>query len=222
MTVVQEKVSPYALTTLARVKERLQILPNDSDVVLTRMINAVSTFIERECGKSGIEKYPNDGHFVLKTYTNEVYSIFGARQKFLVLRNAPVSALTSFQYRAGTPSNPSWTDFQIDQYELDQEGTSGIVRVYGVMPGSYSNMIRASYTSGFVVDWQNFGDYSKHRLPEDLTNTCENIVVRFFKRRQLDGKASETINGATTSWRNSLDGEDQAVLNHYKRFATAF
>lgn len=216
-----ERISPYALTTLVRVKDRLGIAINDQDVVLSRLISAVTTFIERECGKSGIEKYPNDGHFIQKTYTNEVYSIFGARQKFLVLRNAPVSALTSFQYRAGTPSNPSWTDFIIDQYELDQDGTSGIVRVYGVMPGSYSNMIRASYTAGFVIDWQNFGT-STHRLPEDLTNTCENIVVRLFKRRQLDGKASENIQGATTSWRNSLDAEDQAVLNHYKRFGNAF
>src|ERR1700742_2906448 len=122
----QEQTSKYALTTVQRVKDRLQIINNDQDVVLSRFINAVSAYIERECGKSGPEKYPNDGHFVQKTYTNEVYSIFGARQKFLVLRNSPVSALTSFQYRAGTPTNPSWTDFIPDQYELVDDGTTGI------------------------------------------------------------------------------------------------
>jgi hypothetical protein len=218
----QEQVSKYALTNLQRVKDRLDIKINDQDANLTRIINAVSTFIERECGKSGIEKYPNDGHFIQKTYTNEVYSIFGRNQKFLILRNSPVSALTSFQWRAGTPSNPAWTDFFIDQYELDQEGTSGIVRVYGVMPQVYSNMLRATYTAGYPIDWQNFGNGTTHRLPEDLTNTCENIVVRLFKRRMLDGKASENIQGATTSWRNSFDAEDQAVLAHYKRFGNAF
>src|SRR5882757_208087 len=129
-----EKVSPFALTTLQRVKDRLQITLNDSDAVLTRMINAASAYIERECGKSGPEKYPNDGHFIRKTYTNEVYSVFGARQEFLVLRNAPASALTSFQWRAGTVTNPNWTDFTPDQYELVEEGTAGLIRVYGPMP----------------------------------------------------------------------------------------
>jgi hypothetical protein len=174
----QEQVSPFALTTLARVKDRLQITINDFDFVLNRMINATSAYIERQCAKSGPEKYPNDGHFVKKTYTNEIYSIFGNRQQFLVLRNAPVSVLTSFQWRAGQPSTPFWTDFTIDQYELVEDGTSGIVRVYGAMPRVYSNMVRATYTAGFPVDWQNAGNGTTHLLPDDLTNTCENIVVR--------------------------------------------
>jgi hypothetical protein len=218
----QEQVSPYALTTLARVKERLQITINDFDFVLTRMINATSTYIERQCGKSGPEKYPNDGHFVRKTYTNEVYSIFGNRQQFLVLRNSPVSVLTSFQWRAGQPSTPFWTDFTIDQYELVEEGTSGIIRVYGTMPRIYSNMVRATYTAGYPIDWQNAGNGTTHLLPDDLTNTCENIVVRMFKRRQLAGQSSEAINGATISWKNALDAMDQDVINSYRRVGNIF
>jgi uncharacterized phiE125 gp8 family phage protein len=222
MPTVQEQVSPYALTTLQRVKDRLQITPNDSDAVLMRMINAASTYIERQCGKTGPEKFPNDGHFIRKTYTNEVYSIRGARQERLVLRNAPVSALTSFQWRAGQPSTPFWTDFTIDQYELEEDGTSGIIRVYGTMPRMYSNMLRATYTAGYPVDWPNAGNGTSHLLPDDLTNLCENLVVRIFKRRALDGKASENIAGATTSWRNGLDAFDENVIASYIRIGNIF
>jgi hypothetical protein len=222
MPTVQEQVVPYALTTLARVKDRLDISISDNDAKLIRFINGASDYIERECGKTGLEKYPNDGHFMSKTYTNEVYGVNGARQQFLVLRNAPVSALTSFQWRAGTPSNPNWTDFIPDQFELVEDGTSGIIRVYGTMPRLYSNMLRATYTAGYLIAWESAGNPALHRLPADLTDVCENIVVRIYKRRMLEGKASEAIQGATTSWRDQLDAFDKETIQNYKRVGNAF
>jgi hypothetical protein len=255
------------------------------------MINGATDFIERECGKSGLEMYPNDGHFVQKTYTNEVYTAQGKKQQRLVLRSAPVtylivtgnltqgsasvtvapytgivagmqlyniqglfpqgttvvavgisgaltmsqpasvsqsgavfeiSGLISFQWRAGTPSNPNWTSFITDQYELDQQGRAGIIRVYGSIPGLYNNMIRATYVAGYPIDWQNAGNGTSHQLPADLTNLCENLVVRIYKRRQLEGKASEAIQGATTSWRDALDAFDQNVINNYRRVGNIF
>jgi len=291
MPTQQEKVSPYALTTLARVKDRLSIAISDSDAVLTRVINGATDLIERECGKSGLERFPNDGHFVQKTYTNEVYSIRGSKQIFLVLRNAPVtylivsgnltagsavvagvtpnvgivpnmplyaiqglfpagttvlsaegnevtmsqpaqvtqtgavfevSGLISFQWRAGTPDAPSWTSFFAPQYELEAQGYSGIVRVYGPIPRVYSNMVRATYQAGFSVDWQNAGNGTTHQLPADLTNLCEDIVERIFIRRRLAGKSSESLQGATTSWRNELDAIDLRVIENYRRVGITF
>lgn len=288
----KEQVYQYALTTLVRVKDRLGINDTSFDPLLTRLINGVTDSIERTCGKSGLEKSPNDGHFVLKKYTNEVYSVRGKQQERLVLRNAPVayafltgdlennsttvencstvtglavgmpivgvgistgttiatitagetntitlsqvagttqtgvyleaSGLLSFQWRSGTPSNPQWTAFIPDQFEIEEQGASGIVRVYGVMPRLYSNMLRATYWAGYPIDWQNAGNGSTHQLPADLTGTCENIVIRLFKRRQLDGKASENIQGATTAWRDRLDAQDQDVITSYTRVGTIF
>ena len=222
MPTPQEQVYSYGLTTLQRVKDRLDIVIPDHDAKLTRIINSATDMIERECGKSGLEKAPNDGHFMTKTYTNEVYSVRGTKQIYLVLRNAPVSALTSFQWRAGTPSNPNWTDFITDQFELVEDGTTGIVRVYGVMPRIYSNMLRATYTAGYLIDWPNAGNGSTHTLPADLTNTCENVVERIFKRRGLAGKTSESIQGATTSFRNTLDDMDLQTIARYQRFGNIF
>jgi hypothetical protein len=286
-----EVISPWALTTVQRVKDRLQITGNtNSDAALLRAVNAATDIIERACGKSGLERFPNDGHFVQKTYTNEVYSIHGTKQIYLPLRNAPVtylivtgnltagspvvagvspavgivagmplyaaqglfpqnttvlsvngssvtmsanalvtqtatfeiSGLIKFEWRAGTPDAPSWTSFFPPQYELDQQGYSGIVRVYGPMPRIYSNMVRATYVAGFPVDWASAGNGATHQLPADLTNTCENVAVRIFKRMPLDGKASEAIQGATTSWRNDLDQIDKDTISRYTRVPMVF
>src|ERR1022692_3351684 len=93
MPTPSEQAAWYSLSTVQRVKDRLQITQNDSDAVLTRMLNSVTDFIERECGKTGMESYPNDGHVLQKTYTNEVYSVHGAKQIYLPLRNSPVTYL---------------------------------------------------------------------------------------------------------------------------------
>jgi hypothetical protein len=291
MSTQQEKVYPYALTTLQRFKDREQISNPDNDLLITRIINSATDFIERLCGKSGLERFPNDGHFVQKTYTNEVYSIRGTKQVFLVLRNAPVtyliasgdltlnsavvenvspsvgivpgmplyaiqglfpsgtvvssvsgssvtmsqpaqvtqagaifeiSGLISFQWRAGTPDNPSWTSFFPPQYELEAQGYSGIVRVYGPMPRIYSNMLRATYVAGFPVDWQNAGNGATHQLPADLSNTCDNIVERIFKRLKTAGKQGETITGGSISWKDDLDAMDKQVIANYKRVGQIF
>ena len=68
-----------------------------------------------------------------------------------------ISGLINFQWRSGTPDNPSWTDF-IRPIRTRKQGYSGIVRVYGPMPRIYSNMLRATYVAGFPVDWQNAGN----------------------------------------------------------------
>jgi hypothetical protein len=284
-------LSPYALTTLANVKSRLGIQNTSSDTQLTATINAATDFIERECGKSGPERYPNDGHFIQKTYTNEVYTVRGSKQIYLPLRNAPVlylivtgnltansavvtnvtpsngiaagmplyaidglfpqdtvvasvsgtsvtmsapasisataavfeiSGLISFQWRPGVPDAPNWTSFFPPQFELDQQGYSGIVRVYGPIPRIYNTMVRATYVAGYAVDWPNQGNGSTHLLPSDLTNLCENLVVRIFKRFPIDGKASENIQGATVTWRDKLDALDLNVINNYKRVGMVF
>jgi hypothetical protein len=187
------------------------------DLVLTRMINAVSNYIANECGRTS---------FVQQSYVNDTYSIEGPNQDTLLLRNTPVFSISSFQWRAGTVTNPSWTDFIPDQYELMNPRTdptsglvwypSGMVRVYGVLPRLSSNMVRVSYVAGYPVNWENAEDHNTHWLPADLTGLCENLVVRRFKRRDLAGKSSEAFQGATTSWRNVLDAEDMDIIAQYR------
>lgn len=285
-----EVISPYALTALARVTDILKLPDTSFNTMLLRYINGATDFIERSCGKTGPERYPNDGHFVQKTYTREVYSVRGKRQQMLILRNAPVfwavltgtttsgsavmtgltntvgiaagmpviaqgifpstttvvsttattvtmsatatasssssiveiSGLISFEWRAGTPSSPNWTAFIADQFELVEQGAAGIIRVYGTMPQIYSNMLRATYVAGFPVDWSNAGNGTTHRLPADLSRLCENLVIRFFKRRSVPGKTGETIEGATINWDSQMDALDRETIKSYTRVGEIF
>jgi hypothetical protein len=192
--------------------------PTAYDDVLIRLINYATNYIHNQCGVSS---------FVQQTHTNDTYSIDNPRQDFLVLRNRPVFSISSVQYRAGTPSNPSWADFTADQYELVDPRTdpvsgttfypSGMIRVYGVLPTLNNNMIRATYVAGYPVDWSNPEDHDNHWLPGDLTSVCENLVVRRFQRRQLGGKSSDRIGDSSITWRNTLDQEDQDILGQYRQ-----
>lgn len=130
--------------------------------------------------------------------------------------------LLALEWRTGTPSNPVWTDFLIDQYQVVNDGKGGIIRVYGWLPMTQDNMIRATYQAGYPVDWSNAGNGTTHQLPADITDTVENLVVRRFKRRVHAGKTSEGLEGATTSWDKELDIEDKSVISHYRRMSTIF
>jgi hypothetical protein len=209
-----EQVYPYALTTLQRVKDLMGITVTTADPVLLRLINSATDFIQSYCNE----------FFMQKTYTNELYSIWAERQEYLMLNHGNVTALTSFQYRAGTPSTPNWTDFIVDQYELvepDGNGMSksGMIRIYaGFAPLLYTgtNAIRATYTAGFLIDWPNFGT-ATHTLPADLTSACENMIVRNWKHRESVGKKSESVKDSNVTWNDFLDGFDQDILERYTR-----
>ncbi len=204
---MSEKLLAYALTTEARVKDRMTISGAGFDLEIQRMINGVTEFIERTCNR----------RFKETVYANEIYSVISPRQEFLVLKQAPVSSLTSLQYRAGTPSNPNWTNFIADQYELYEDGESGIVKVYGGMPKGV-NSIRASYTAGYKIDFPNAGD-STHTLPYELTELAERMVVKAFKKREAAGKSQEGFEGSSVTWQKEMDDDEKEILMRHVRIA---
>jgi hypothetical protein len=201
-----EKIFDHALTTSTRVKNRLSITAAGHDAVLLRLCNAASDFIEGQCNR----------RFLETAYSNEVYSVYGENQKYLLLKQSPVSAVSSLQYRAGTKSNPSWTDFTADNWELLEDGKSGIIRIFEVLPKG-NNWIRASYVAGYKFDFANAGDLTKHALPADLTDLCERLVVKWFKRREAEGKTSESFSGGTINWKDEMNSEDKETISRYKR-----
>lgn len=200
-----EQIAPYALTTRQRVKERFAITSTSFDVLLDRIISGMTDFIEGECNR----------RFKKTTYTNEMYSVNGSSPRFIFLKQTPVILLTSLEYRAGAPSNPSWTNFLTDNYELLEDGRSGIIRMYsGISSGI--NQIRATYDAGYLIDFANAGT-GTHTLPFDLTDLCERLVTKVFKKREAEGRSSESYEGGTVSWKELLDDADKATINRYRR-----
>jgi hypothetical protein len=207
----------YALTTLANLKDRLQLTTTGFDTSLTRLINQQTDWLEAQCGNR--QFVSRTGNTVLNTYTHEVYD-GGTGGRFLYLRQAPVFSLALFQWRAGVPTNPAWTDFVPVTYELDQTDANGMcrtgmIRVYGGVPTGSSN-IRATYTAGYAVDWANEGS-ATHTLPSDLTDICEQLCVREFTQRNSFGKAAESAEKASTTWMKDLDKRVEAKILEYTR-----
>ena len=273
-----EQLLPYALTTLARVKDLMTILSSNTgfDSVLTREINSVSDWIQQETNRN----------FLLKKYISEVRTQWGVRQKYITLKNAPVfyktdivsvvagqntltlndaggvvagmpifgdgiasgsyitnvtgavitvsvnfnttsttahifiTGILNLQYRAGTPDNPSWTNFLPPQFELVDDGKAGLVRVYGFVSSIYNNTIKSDYWAGYLIDFTNAGNPLKHNLPTDLTRTAENLVIRAFKRREQAGKTSQTLETSTITFDRLIDDLDKQVLASYRRVPT--
>lgn len=205
-----EIILPYALTTLDRVKDKLGLDKPTQDLVLSRIINSVTDWIENQCNR----------RFKTATYTNELYSVKGERETILLLKNAPVTVLSSVQYRQGQVGSPTWTNYTSNDYELVGDGSSGIVKFYtflnqGLVQGV--NTLRVTYTAGYKIDFSKMGDTSNHNLPADISELAEKLVIKFFQRRLTPGKTSESFNGNSITWSKELDPEDNETLKAYRR-----
>jgi hypothetical protein len=206
----QEQVYDYALTTLQRVKDRMGITVTDSDAVLTRLVNAMTDFIEKQCGGR---------RFLQTAYTNEMYSVYAPRAEYITLKQAPVTQITSFQYSVSQPPTSSkvWNDFLATNWELLEDGKSGLIRVYQSLFKGI-NVVRCSYTAGYLIDWPNAGDSSTHTLPADLTDLCERFVVKLYKKRNSEGKDREGLQQSVIIWSQQLVADDdQDTLDNYTR-----
>ncbi len=203
-----EIIYPHALTTLQRIKDRIGITNANFDSLLIRLINSITDYIENQCGGR---------RFARQTITNELYSVYQHKQEYLVLKQAPVIILSSFQFSVSIPptSGKTWQNFLASQFELVEDGKSGLIRVYG---GLYkgTNIIRVTYDAGYLIDWANAGN-TTHTLPADLTDLCERLVIKIFKRRESEGKKQEGINQSQISWSDKLNQEDEDVINRYRR-----
>ena len=205
-----ETIYPQALTTVARIKDRLKITDTGLDTLFLRMINAATDMIEQACER----------RFLRQTYTQEKYSVLTQNMKYLQLRNFPVTTLTTIEYKAGTPSSPNYTALITDQFELMDDGSSGIVRIYDVLPYGV-NALRVTYTAGYLIDFANFGT-STHTLPADLTELCERLVAKWNRRRLDQGKATEGFDGGSVTWSLDLEPEEKAILANYQRYPNFF
>ena len=200
----EEKIS-YGLTTKERIKDRIGLTTSNFDTLLDRLIAAATDIIESECGGR---------RFKETTYTNEVYSIYNSQQKMVALKNIPIGTVTGVQYRAGLKSNPNWTDFNTDDWEVVTDGKSGLIKIWGI-PHDI-NQLRVSYTAGFTIDFSNAGT-SSHTLPADLSDMAERLTIKLFKKRENEGKLSETFEGTTVQWKELFDEIDNNTLARYRR-----
>jgi hypothetical protein len=200
-----EQVINHALTNRARIKDKLSIDNQNHDTVLDRLITAATDWIESQTNR----------RFKKTTYTNETYNV-DQNRNFLILKQTPVITLSSFQYREGLPNAITWHNVNAAEYELHADPETGIIYCYFTLQRG-PNQYRATYDAGYLIDFDNINDTSKHTLPGDLTELTEKMVIKAFKKREKAGLQSESFDGNQTAWQKELDAEDEATLNRYKK-----
>jgi len=183
-----------AITTKARIKDRLAITTTDYDDLFDNLIIAVTKRMETM----------TDRDFTLATYTNELHDgsdWYSSLRTILRPRNAPISNVASIEYKAGTNSTPNWTAFSVDDYDVDE--TAGIIYFHTPLPRGKRN-IRITYTAGWdsyslaeVSSLWNFnvvptgtvdGSNGTFTLPENATE----VIVYADGVRILDSAVTHT------------------------------
>lgn len=201
-----------ALTTLSRVKDRMDISVSDNDTQLEQIINGVTRYIENRTGRA-------EHTFEEQTITKEQYNgsdLSGHGRAFLFLKSAPLerSDITLFEYDNGTNDSPNWNSFLNNEYHLVKPD-QGVISVDGGLPSGMQN-VRISYTAGYLIDFNNPTDTSKHTLPKDLTELAERLVVKFYKRRKDDGRRNVDMTNSSVEFDDYLDAIDEEVMANYQ------
>lgn len=195
----------HALTTPDRVKVRLNVTVTNFDTLLGQLVASATDFIESACNR----------RFLQTTYTNELYdgaNVDGSPKSYLILRNTPLASVSAIQYRTGAKSSPVWVDFQADTWQEDLR--LGVIRVG--LPSGFQN-IRVSYVAGYKIDFANEYTVANHTLPHDLSDLCERLVTKLFKRRESEGKTVESFNQSSVNWGAFLEDGDRETIANYSR-----
>lgn len=200
----------YGLTTTQRIKDRLAVTVVDAtlDNVYKRMIYAATDFIEKACGGR---------RFLKRTISQELYS--GSqngssnRQKYLILRNAPVASITLVEQNVGSQATPSWVTVSAEEYELDIDNS--LIFQGGLTPGTKN--YRITYVAGYLIDFSDEFNDVVHTLPYELTDLCERLTTKLIKRRESEGRASEGFNSSQITWGDFLEEHDRVIIANYRR-----
>ena len=203
----------YALTTEQRIKDRLAITVSDLDTVIKRMMYGATDFIQKLCSTPSFKR---------ATYTDQIYNgsdtNSDSRKNMLILKCAPVVSVSAVKYNAGSQASPSWVTMSSQDYTLDIE--TGILHFSGTIPAGIAN-ISVTYVAGYLVDFTDEFNNVVHTLPYELSDLCDRLVTKALKRRESEGKSTETFNGSTITWGDLLEDADLTMIANYKRAFTA-
>jgi hypothetical protein len=198
------------LTQLATVKERLGILPGDTqyDSLLTREIETMSARFDRECNR---------------TFARTV----GATQEFpatgteILVRCYPIETVTKFELK--TSEGAGWVQQVGADCLLRQGGVIslsvplGFVAQVGPMnPG----LGRVTYTGGYVLPGTS-PTAGQTALPADLESATIEQVAVWFQQREKIGLIRHWPSGGTylVFTQAPLLPQVAAILRPYRRWA---
>jgi len=196
------------LTTTQKVKDYLGIVSATTDTTITELVKNYSNQVEAFCSRS----------FESTTYTEYFDTQDGDSKIFL--RNYPTTTVSSIQYRTGTWGNITWSDFNENDYLInDNQGKIAFSYRFPAL----EKYLKVVYTGGYLIDFSNESDITKHTLPFDLTQTVTEMVANAFNLRKTGGISSETTEGQSITYQTgnrdlTKNSDYRDRLNRYRNF----
>ena len=193
--------SVYALTTIDKVKDYIGVTDTSLDTVIASFINGVTDFIQGYCGGR---------NFLSQSYV-ETYDTRRNHRK-IFLKQFPATAVSDVSYRSGTPTNPIWVTYNADSYL--KYLPEGYLYFYGFLPEIHQGL-RITYTAGYLIDFTNEFDTTKHTLPYDLTLAANSIIALEINTRKSKGISLEMTEGQRVQYLRVVDDEVRNILKKY-------
>lgn len=194
----------YALTTRQKVKDFLNIQDNTKDAIIDSLINGVTDFIEN---------YVGGRRFKSTSYVEIKDTGYGST---LFFNQRPVISLSVVEYRTGVPATPIWLTYDANGYLPYL--AAGFIRFFSRFR-PIAQAFRLSYTAGYLIDFGNELDTTKHTLPFDITQVATEIVSKTFNVRLSQGIYQESTEGQSITYesdRYELNDDHKIILNNYK------
>lgn len=197
-----------ALTTRQKVKDFAGITDSASDTIIDQLITGVTMFIKNYCGGR---------NFLSASYV-ETYDTYRGRHK-IFLKQVPVTAITTVEYRSGTPTVPIWNTYDANSYLTYL--TPGYIHFYGALP-QISQGLRVTYTAGYLIDFTNEFT-ATHTLPADLTMAANEMCATFLNTRRSGGITAEATEGQSVNYdfKHALTDTLVNILSNYKMYRVA-
>ncbi len=191
----------YTLTQTADVKEYLNITSSTYDALFQKLVYGVTEYLQSYLG----------GRSLKETTFTEYYD--GDGNSTLLLRQYPVSSVTSLSYKSGTNDSPVWNLIPTNNY--DTVLASGLIK-NATLPVGTQN-IKVVYIAGYKIDFANRYTPASHTLPHDLWMIATQLVAKVYDTRFSQGKINESVEGQSVNWTFSLTDEMKVVLSRYSQ-----
>jgi len=176
--------------TLEDVKNHIDLDSNDDDEILGTYINAIGDFLKNYLGRV-VEETDIEEYFDGDEITDTIF-----------LSHYPITDL-EIAYNSGTYSNPEWTEYDVDEYQVDAE--KGMILVDVNYPGRRN--IQVSYTAGYAAE----------DIPSAIKLAAIKLAAKIYNKKRSDGFKHEEAGGAAIDWDSFLSDDITALLNPYRK-----
>jgi len=200
-----------ALTNLERAKLFMGVVSDRYDGLITMLINQATGFINGYVGRA----------LKSTTYSDEEYDGHGDYQLFL--KQFPVTAVSALQYNNAVDNSDDWQTFATTDYFWYENGTIKLQRstFFDRPEGrAFLNRLqryRVTYTAGYLIDFDNEEDTSKHTLPMEIEYVCQSLVAGIFNTRNAQGYSATKLGDQSITMKKLLfgDAEIKDILDKY-------